>query len=101
VFDIGEIIFEEGPDRRRHKSQMKADGTIIIEPAASHSVDAVVIGVKFVIAQFIADEEEDEDTACEADSEAEDIYGGLGFLSFYISECGFKVISQHDKPPVD
>jgi hypothetical protein len=80
---------------------MKADSAIFVQPAAGHSIDTVVIGVKFVIAQFIADKEKDEDTARQANGKAEDIYGGLGFLPFEISECRFEVISQHDKPPID
>jgi hypothetical protein len=80
---------------------VEAHIAILVEPKACHSVDTVVIFVKFVIAQFITHEEKDQDTARQTDGKAKNIDGRLGFLSLEISESRFEIVSQHDKPPVD
>jgi hypothetical protein len=63
VEDFGEIVFEQGPDRRGDMPEVEADHTVLVEPFSSDSVNTIVIFVKLVIAQFVEDKEHDQNAA--------------------------------------
>ena len=58
-------------------------------------VNGVCVFVEFIIAQFIFDEQDHEQTTSKGEGEAKNIYESESFISPEISECYFKIITEH------
>jgi hypothetical protein len=74
---------------------MKVDDTICVEPFSSYPVNAVVVLIEFVIAQFVENEEQDEDTAGHTDGQAGHVNKAVTSMFDYIPESYFKIVLKH------
>ena len=66
-----------------------------VDEGAADAVGVFVIGVHGVVAEFVADIEEDEDGACEAEGESEDVEEGEQALAMEIAEGDEEVVAEH------
>jgi len=66
-----------------------------VDEGAADAIGVFVIGVHGVVAEFVADVEEDEDGACEAEGEAEDVEEGEEALTIEVAEGDEEVVAEH------
>jgi len=71
------------------------DETLVVRLTGNHPKNAILVGVKAVIAELKARNEPDGQTGADANGEAEDIDGGESLVPGDVAPCGLEIAAEH------